>query len=120
MSLVSRALEAAGISTVIVGSARDVVEHCGVARFLFVDFPLGNPCGKPYDRAMQRAIAGMALDMLEQCTEPRSTRQAPFEWDDDAWRARFMQVTDANRAALAAAGEERRQQQAEDKTPGAV
>ena len=31
--------------TVIVGSARDVVEECGVPRFVFSDFPLGNPCG---------------------------------------------------------------------------
>ena len=99
----------------VIGSARDIVEHCGVARFLFVDFPLGNPCGKPYDRGMQQAIAGMALDMLERCTGPRSTWQAPFEWGDEAWRTRYMQVSEENRAALAAAGEERRRQQAEDK-----
>ncbi|MEZ5231807.1 MAG: hypothetical protein R2749_03740 [Acidimicrobiales bacterium] len=48
MSLVARHLEANGIPTVIVGSARDIVEQAGVARFLFVDFPLGNPMGKPY------------------------------------------------------------------------
>ena len=42
-------------------SARDIVEECGVPRFLFVDFPLGNPCGKPWDAEMQRRIVGGAL-----------------------------------------------------------
>ena len=66
MSLVARHLEEAGIPTVIIGSGRDIVEECGVPRFLFVDFPLGNPCGKPWDRDMQHAITGAALDLLEQ------------------------------------------------------
>ena len=65
MSLVARHLEANGIATVVVGSARDIVEECGVARFLFSDFPLGNPCGKPDDVAMQQAITGFAFDLLE-------------------------------------------------------
>ena len=48
LSLVARHLEANGLPTVIIGSALDVVEHCGVPRFLFTDFPLGNPCGHPW------------------------------------------------------------------------
>ena len=40
MSLVARYLEAHGMPTVIIGSALDIVERCGVPRFLFVDFPL--------------------------------------------------------------------------------
>ena len=83
MGLVARHLEAHGIATVILGSARDVVELCGVPRFLFSDFPLGNPCGRPYDLAMQRAIVGMALDLLEDATAPRTTRQTPFVWSED-------------------------------------
>ena len=42
--------------TVVIGSARDIVEHCGVARFVFTDFPLGNPCGHPWRRDMQREV----------------------------------------------------------------
>ena len=59
VSLTARHLEENGIPTVVVGSARDVVEECGVARFLFTDFPLGNPCGKPGEVEMQRSIVGM-------------------------------------------------------------
>jgi D-proline reductase (dithiol) PrdB len=117
VSLTAHHLEAAGIPTVVVGSARDIVEECGVARFLFVDFPLGNPCGKPYDVAMQSAIVGQALDLLEHAWQPHTTVQSPFVWnaDDDTWRTRFMRVDDTNRAALAAMGEARRRKQAESR-----
>jgi len=91
VSLVARFLEANGIPTVIIGSARDIVEECGVARFLFVDFPLGNPCGKPFDPDMQRHIVASALDLLEQATQPRTTVQASYVWsDDEAWKARIF------------------------------
>jgi hypothetical protein len=113
VSLGARHFEAAGIPTVIVGSARDIVEECGVPRFLFVDFPLGNAAGKPYDTAQQRAIAELALDVLERSFVPRTTVQAPVVWDtdDDGWRERFMHVGDDNREALAAAGADRRRKQ---------
>lgn len=63
-----------------IATARDIVEHCGISRLVFTDFPLGNPCGVPEDVEMQRKIVGMALDLLEQATEPRTTVQSPFVW----------------------------------------
>ena len=93
VSLVARHLEAHGIATVILGSARDIVEHCGVPRFVFTDFPLGNPCGKPYDVAMQRAIVSLGLDLLEKAFVPRTTVQTPFVWsDDESWRGEYMGI----------------------------
>lgn len=109
MSLVSRYLEEHNLSTVIIGSARDVVEECGVARFLFSDFPLGNPCGKPWDIDMQHAIMGMALDLLERAPMPRTTVQTPFGWDNDEWREKYMKVDKSNLETLAREGEIRRQ-----------
>lgn len=80
------------MATVILGSARDVVEHCGVPR-VFTDFPLGNPCGKPYDPEMQGRIVGMALDLLESARAPRTTVQSPFVWSHDhSWRDTYMRV----------------------------
>lgn len=111
MSLVARHLEQAGIPTVVIGSARDIVEQCGVPRFLFTDFPLGNPCGAPYDVGMQSSIVGMALDLLENARFPRTTVQTPFRWPDDAWRVNFMRA-DIPEEELRAMGEERRAQQA--------
>jgi hypothetical protein len=121
VSLVARHLEADGIATVVIGSARDIVEECGVARFLFSDFPLGNPCGKPYDRDMQRRIVGAALDLLESATMPRTTVQTPFAWsDDESWRDRYARVDDANRDLLRRLGDERRARLAKAKAAGAV
>ena len=118
MSLAARHLEENGVPTVVMGSALDIVEECGVARFVFTDFPLGNPCGKPWDAGMQRSIVGMALDMLEKAWMPRTTVQTPFRWGSDEWRDNFMRVDDNNREALARAGEERRRRQAEAKKGG--
>ncbi len=91
MSLVARHLEENGIPTVMMGCARDIVEQCGVPRFVFSDFPLGNPCGRPFDTPMQKSIVGLALDVLESAVAPRTTVQTPFVWDvDNAWRQRFL------------------------------
>jgi hypothetical protein len=111
VSLVARHLEAGGISTVVMGSARDIVEECGVARFVFTDFPLGNPCGKPGDAGMQRSIVGIALDLLERAWMPRTTIQTPYQWHNDEWREAFMKVDAANRETLAREGEARRELQ---------
>ena len=102
----------------VIGSARDIVEECGVPRFLFVDFPLGNPCGKPWDVPMQRAVIGEALDLLERSWQPRTTVQASFAWTadgNDLWRNRYMHVDDLNREALAEAGRKRRENQKQTK-----
>ena len=91
--MTARHLEANGIPTVVIGSARDVVEQCGVPRFVFSDFPLGNPCGKPYDGAMQRAIVEIACHLAESARYPRTTIQTPFVWsEDDSWRQTYMKI----------------------------
>jgi hypothetical protein len=93
VSLVARHLEANGVSTVVIGSAKDIVEQCGVPRFVFTDFPLGNPCGKPYDATMQHEILGIALDLLETARYARTTVQTPFCWDtSNEWRTNYMQI----------------------------
>jgi hypothetical protein len=119
VSLVARHLESHGIPCVVVGSARDIVEECGVARFVFSDFPLGNPCGVPYDRDMQRAIVGIALDLLESARHPRTTVQTPFVWsEDESWKDAYARVDDANREALRRQGEARRAAQERAKQEG--
>jgi hypothetical protein len=121
VSLVARHLEANSIPTVILGSARDVVEHCGVPRFLFTDFPLGNSCGKPWDVGMQRQIVGHALDLLESATCPRTTVQAPFIWSEDfSWRERYARIDPSQAENLRRAGEARRALQERLKAEGKV
>jgi hypothetical protein len=119
VSLVARHLEANGIPTVIVGSARDIVEHCGVPRFLFTDFPLGNPCGRPWDVEMQRRIVGQALDLLESAVAARTTVQSPFTWSEDpSWRGRYARIDPSQAENLRKAGEARRAIQAQLKAEG--
>ncbi|MEM9359342.1 MAG: hypothetical protein AAGB04_24425 [Pseudomonadota bacterium] len=116
MSLVARQIEAEGIATVIIGSAVDIVEHCGVPRYLFTDFPLGNPCGHPWQRAMQRDIVRRALMMLETAAAPRTTAKAPHQWwDTGNWRARYSRVEPHDRVRLQEVGDQRRVTQAEVK-----
>ena len=88
MSLVARHLEANGIPTVVIATARDIVEYCGVPRLVFVDFPLGNPCGVPFDIAMQASILEMGLALLESAQAPRTTVVAPFAWPGgEKWKS---------------------------------
>ena len=93
MSLTARHLEAAGIPTVMLGCAKDIVESAGVPRFLFSDFPLGNSAGKPFDLVSQQTIVSMALDLLDSATAPRTTVQTPFRWAEDAaWKRDFYRL----------------------------
>lgn len=109
MSLVARYLEANGLPTVMMGSALDIVEHCGVPRFHFADFPLGNPCGHPWNASMQETMVRHALSLLETATAPRTIQRAAFEWKDDPeWRERYNRVRPEDRERLLAIGDERR------------
>ncbi len=87
MSLVARHLEANGIPTVVFGTARDIVEYVGVPRFVFTNFPLGNPCGRPFDAAIQREIINAGLLLLENAEAPAPTVVTPYVWsEDDSWK----------------------------------
>src|SRR6266404_3860691 len=98
ISLVARHLEANGISTVVMGCAKDIVEHAAVPRFLFSDFPLGNSAGKPHDTASQALTLELALRVLEQAPGPQTTVQSPQRWCADAsWKRDY-----SNAAALSA------------------
>ncbi len=93
MSLTARHLEANGIPTVILGSAKDIVEHCGVPRFVFSDFPLGNSAGKPHDPASQAETLELAFRVLEQAPGPRTTVQSSQCWSaDSAWKLDFQNI----------------------------
>jgi len=118
VSLLARHLEENGIITLVIGSAIDIVEHCGVPRYLHNDFPLGNPCGIPYDEAMQAEIIRRGLNLLETANQARATERTSFAWKDDNWREDYARVDDSNREELRLRGERRRQKQADDRAAG--
>jgi hypothetical protein len=93
VSLVARHLEANGISTVVMGCAKDIVEHAAVPRFLFSDFPLGNSAGKPQDIASQAFTLELALRVLESAPGPQTTVQSPLRWrTDSSWKRDYNNV----------------------------
>ena len=59
--------------------------------FLFVDFQLGNPCGKPWDVSMKHPLMVDAFYLLKKSLHPRTTVQDPFVCTVDVnelWRNR--------------------------------
>jgi len=80
VSLAARMLEENGISTIVMGCAKDIVEYVGVPRFLFSDFPLGNAAGRPNDPVSQAFTLDLALSVLETAPAPRTTVQSPLVW----------------------------------------
>jgi hypothetical protein len=93
VSLAARYLEAHGIPTVVMGCAKDIVEYAGVPRFLFSDFPLGNPTGRPHDAESQGFTLELALRVLESAPGPRTTLQNPLRWSDDPdWKLDYSNI----------------------------
>ena len=93
VSLAARHLEANGIATVVMGCAKDIVEYCGVPRFLFSDFPLGNAAGRPKDPPSQALTLELALRVLETAPAPRTTVQSPLRWSPDpSWKLDYCNI----------------------------
>lgn len=92
-SLLARYLEAAGIPTVIMGAAKDIVEYCGVPRLLFSDFPLGNAAALPNNIESQDSNFELALRLLEGAPGARTTVQSPLAWSSDpAWKLDYSNL----------------------------
>lgn len=92
-ALVARQLEEAGIATVVMGCAKDIVEYAGVPRFLFSDFPLGNSAGRPHDAPSQAFTLELALRVLESAPAARTTVQSPLRWSDSAdWKLDYANI----------------------------
>ena len=90
VSLAARTLEQAGVLTVILGCAKDIVEHVGVPRFLFSDFPLGNAAGIPGDTQCQQGLIDAALTLVETAKAPRTTVQSSYQWpSNNNWKADY-------------------------------
>jgi D-proline reductase (dithiol) PrdB len=102
ISLVARHLETNGISTVVMGCAKDIVEHAAVPRFLFSDFPLGNSAGKPRDPASQALTLELALRVLEAAPAAQTTVQSPLRWSADAaWKRDYNNIAALSAEELA-------------------
>jgi hypothetical protein len=79
--LVARVVEESGIATVNVSTGRDLSAQVKPPRTLFVNHPMGDAFGRPFDRDGQRRIL---LDALELATrdEPGLLVDGPYEWSE--------------------------------------
>ena len=101
LSLIARHLEAGGIPTVLMGCAKDIVEHCAVPRFLFSDFPLGNAAGKPHDHASQRLTLELAFKVLASAVTAQTTVQSPLRWSESGeWKLDYANIERVSPADL--------------------
>ncbi|MGA7870281.1 MAG: hypothetical protein WCA22_05215 [Candidatus Binatus sp.] len=73
-------VEEAGIPTVVVSTGRDLSAQVRPPRTVFVNFPMGNPFGKPFDKGQQRKILLDALHALESVKTGGGIIDLPYEW----------------------------------------
>ena len=103
VSLAARSLEAAGIATVIMGAAQDIVEHVGVPRLLFSDLPLGHAAGPPDDPEAQYDTLLRALALITGAGGPRTTAVSPHGWPGDPnWKQDYANAERLTPAEIAA------------------
>ena len=91
MSLVARVLEAGGLSTVTYTNARDIAASAGNPRQVFLNYPLGNPAGRPHDPENQRNVLRAGLKLLEEADRPGIIVDLRYAWSESrAWMEKFM------------------------------
>jgi D-proline reductase (dithiol) PrdB len=90
VGLIARQVEAAGISTLCMGSALDILKAGNPPRAAFLDYPLGHTTGKPNQPELQREILIQALEGFTSLTVPGSIKILPFRWDDEDWKRTAM------------------------------
>ncbi len=65
MSTLAHVFEAAGISTIVLASMKEVAQRIAPPRTLYCEFPLGRPLGKPGDADFQTDVLRRGLELLD-------------------------------------------------------
>jgi hypothetical protein len=82
VGLVCRVLEEAGIATVCVATGRDLIAQVKPPRSMFVNHPMGNNFGKPFDVPMQTDILRRSLKLIYDADEGGVLVDYPSEWPE--------------------------------------
>ena len=80
--MLARAVENAGIPTVIVTMMPALAECYSLPRIVGVEFPFGHAFGMPNDRQMQLSVARTAISLYDQSDFP-ARRDVPISWPVD-------------------------------------
>jgi hypothetical protein len=76
-------IEESGIPTVVVSTGRDLSAQVKPPRTVFVNFPMGNPFGHPFDKEQQRTILLDSLRALDTIREPGGMIDLPYQWSEE-------------------------------------
>jgi len=72
-------------------NARDIAASAGNPRQVFLNYPLGNPAGRPHDPENQRSVLRAGLKLLEDAERPGIIVDLPYTWSDSGeWMEKFM------------------------------
>ncbi len=78
--MVARAIESAGIPTVLVMMYKQVADALPSPRVCYVRFPFGVPLGEPGNADQQRVIVEDALHLVLNAKDPGTLREMPYRW----------------------------------------
>ncbi|MDA0823093.1 MAG: hypothetical protein O3C28_11810 [Proteobacteria bacterium] len=73
-------VEESGIATVCLSTGRDLTVQVRPPRSAFVNFPMGNAFGKPFDVEMQTQILRHCLAIAVNCDTPGEIIDLPYNW----------------------------------------
>ncbi len=92
MPVLARAIEAAGISTILVTMMPHFAEKLGAPRALGVEFPFGHTLGKAGETDEQLAVIRHALRVLRDAEQPGAIEhyERPWVGDEREWRKRWQ------------------------------
>ncbi len=82
MSTLAHVFEAAGLSTIVFASMKEVAERIAPPRTLYCEFPLGRPLGHPCDAAFQTDVITRGLALLGASESVFDTHPVVIESDE--------------------------------------
>jgi len=96
VSLLARHFEVAGLPTLILGSALDILESGRPPRAQFLNFPLGFEAGPFQDKQTQLEVVRQGLAGFESFTEP-GIKSLEFSWSQ-GWKRINQREASATRS----------------------
>ena len=81
----------------LVSTGRDLTQQVLPPRSVFVNFPAGNPFGRPNDAPAQRRILLDALRLAETASDPGVIVDLPLDWGEE-----FGSIVDDMASAMTA------------------
>ena len=82
MSTLAHVFEAAGLSTIVLASMKEVAERIAPPRTLYCEFPLGRPLGHPGDVEFQTDVITRGLALLDATGPVFETHPTVIESDE--------------------------------------